>query len=378
MTAAILLFIVNLIFKGFLIGKTPNSLSLSEIDLLRRFNVYPAIGDYSFRYLAVIMSAAISLLTFYFIYRQTKNFWLAIAVVLSLTFAPYLFILSRFLNVYIAFLFLIAAGLALLPNNKLKYLAIIILVFAFSDRRIVSADLNDLFKILDLRNLFFAGDTVSSVLHIPLTGFFMYVDLFFLFAGWYFLYLKKGAEKLVNPLNFLFATGIVFYFLSTSSSLNTYRGLLIFYYLSIVIGSGYYFLARNRLLPLIIIIVLANIVFYQELAYNHFDKKSSFEWGYAEQATIQYFNNRHLSQPLILSKSSAGKLDRYVNFFSNTNFKTKTLTVNQMKKTCVKNSSNYCLVREDELPYFGLAKDDIKLVFRYYDGLPMYFLLPTR
>ncbi len=378
MTAAILLFIANLLFKGLLIGKSPNSLSLTEIDLLQRFGFHPVIGDYSFRYLAVIISAVVSLLTFYFIYKQSGKFWLGIAAGISLTFAPWLFVLSRFLNIYVVFLFLIAASLALLPNNKLKYLIIAVLTFAFSDRRIVSADLNDLFKILDLRNLFFAGDTVSSALHIPLTGFFMYVDLFFLFAGWYFLYLKKGAEKLVNPLNFLFATGIVFYFLSTDSSLNTYRGLLIFYYLSIVIGSGYYFLARNRLLPLIIIIVITNIVFYQELAYNHFDKKSSFEWGYAEQATIQYFNNRHLSQPLILSESSAGKLDRYINFFQNTNFKTKTLTLNQMKKVCVKNSSNLCLIREDELPYFGLTKNDIKLVFRFYDGLPMYFLLPTR
>ncbi len=376
------LFIFNILYKGLFLGHSPNSLSLQEIGWLAGIRYHPAIGHYDFRWWPVVLSAFIAVVTFCLVSRKAKNHWLGLAVGLVFTVSPWILILSRFYNIFIIILFLAVIIFSITNSNKIRLPIILLMTFLIPDLAGLSVNFSNLFKLLDLRVLFFSGDTLSTALHIPLTGFFMYIDLVFFIAGAYFLYVKNKQPAIREMANFYLAAGVIFFLLLSRDMLYTYRGLYIFYYLSLVIGCGYYYLissiaaGRKILLPGIVLIVLANVIFYQELFYNHFDKKNSSEWGYAEESVVAYFNKKPAGT-VYISEEAGGKLVKYFSFFRDNKTKVRVIAVDKMRNVCGKPNSYPCLISEQELSFFQLTKEDIRLTFRFYDGLPVYFTIPT-
>lgn len=390
----IILLVINILFKGIFPGKSPNSISLEEINILRNIGYYPAIGDYIFRYASVFLSALIPVLSFYLIFRLAKNYQMGLAVGIALTFSPWILVLSRYVNTYIILLFIAVTIPTFLSGNIKRFFLLLVLMLFFKyffvsvhllpELSNISVIRQDLFRILDWRNLFFAGDTISSALHIPQTGFFMYLELPLLFVGMYFVYVKNNYPAVKNFINLLLIGGILFFLLISGNTLYTYSGLFIFYCFSVIIGVGYYsfiadILSRKKILiSIFIALITINILFYLELFYNHFDKKNSFEWGYAEESVVKYLILNKQIKNIYASKEAAGKLNHYLTFFGHDKFAANIISGDKLSGTCLKNDTSICILREQDLSLLHLEKDDIKMQFRHFDGLPMYFLIPNR
>lgn len=386
----VILLIFNIIFKALFLNRSPNSYSLDEIDWLKKINIYPGIDDFFLRYLSVFFSIIVSILAYLLINKKTKNSLQGLFFGLVLALSPWILIVSRFINVYIVFIFIFTLIIFFVPQTKLmffmEFVLIIIFKLFFNSNQLPSFDqiingLDNFFKLVDFRNLFFFGDPLSPSLRIPKTGFFLYLDLLAFFTGFYFLYIvnkEKRVQKLANSLFFL---GLIYFFLLPDLNY-TYRGILIFFYLSLVIAYGYYFIFLNlikgkkiKLLISIVIIVL-NLLFYQEMFYSHFDKKTSYDWGYAEITTVKYLlSNQKIKKVYITSESS--KLDRYFSFFGSNKFVSETIPTYKLKGLCYEKPSAVCILREHEIKILDLEKDAVKTKFSYFDGLPMYFLISS-
>lgn len=374
----LILVIINFIFKGLFIGRSPNSLSLEEIDLMTKLNLHPAVGNYVVRFIPFILSTLVSLLSFYLISQVTKNKTKGFFFGICLAVSPWIVVLSRFVNPYIFFLFLFV--LSLLPKNKwLRFITASLVIISFklylNRLQLPVFDPGNFFRLTDFRNLFFNGDPLSPSFRIPKTGFFLFFDLIALGLGFYYLISSKGLGFFFD----LFLFGIFYYFI-TPDLIYTYKGLVIFYSLTFVIAHGYYYLTvfswkKNRFFTFILLfLLLINIAFYQENFYNHFDKKTSYDWGYAETQTVKYVFFRPKLKKIYLTNESS-KLSRYFNFFDQKELQIETFRLDRFSELCGKTDNSVCILREHEVGNLGMEKDKIKIKFAHYDGLPMYFLI---
>ncbi len=384
-TGAAILFFANILFKGLFPGTAPNSLSVHEIDLLTLLHLYPSLNTYWFRFIPVIASSCIVTATYLMVYRLTRKGMIAFTAAFFLTVSPWIVILSRFFNPYVFFLLIIVSVGFIRPvwiRSLVAFFAVLFFRHLFISSSLLP-NMRDLFhmfeqllQLFDFRTLFFVGEPFSYALQIPKTGFFMYVDFFMLIAG-FFALIRMRNRKFAGFVTWYLAVGIFFYFFTSPDTLFTYRGLIVLYALSIVIGTGYAYII-NRIYPKHIFLVAGfaaiiaiNFVMYQEYLFAHFDKYNSFEWGYAEQSVISYYRNRP-GLKVYVTDEAAGKLNRYAKFFLHHTY--PVLTINQMKILCAGRLIQ-CIVREDELQYFHLQKDQVKLTFSHYGGLPMYFVI---
>lgn len=373
----LILVLINFIFKGLFIGRSPNSLSLEEIDLLTKLNLHPAVDSYVVRFIPFMLSTLVSLLSFYLISRITKNKTMGLFFGICLAISPWIVVLSRFVNPYIFFLFLFV--LSLLPKNRwLRFIAASLVIIGFklylNRLQLPVFDLSNFFRLTDFRNLFFAGDPLSPSFRIPKTGFFLFFDLIALGLGFYYLISSKGLGFFFD----LFLFGIFYYFI-TPDLIYSYKGLVVFYSLTLAIAYGYYYLTvfswkKNRLLTFILFfLLLINIAFYQENFYNHFDKKTSYNWGYAETQTVKYLLLQEKVQIYITHESS--KLNRYLIFFTNNRIRAEVFRLDKFPEMCINKTNSICIFQEQELNVLGIEKDKVRVKFTHYDGLPMYFLI---
>lgn len=345
---------------------------------MTKLNLHPAVDNYIVRFIPFILSTLVSLLSFYLVSKVTKNKTKGFFFGICLAISPWIVVLSRFVNPYIFFLFLFV--LSLLPKNKwLRFITASLVIIGFKlylNRLQLSVfDPRNFFRLTDFRNLFFAGDPPSPSFRIPKTGFFLFFDLIALGLGFYYLISSEGLGFFFD----LFLFGVFYYFI-TPDLIYTYKGLVIFYSLTLVIAYGYYYLTvsswkKNRFLTFIFFfLLLINIAFYQENFYNHFDKKTSYDWGYAETQTVKYIFSRTKLKKIYLTNESS-KLFRYFNFFEQKDLQIETFRLDRFSELCGKTDDTVCVLREHEVGNLGMEKDKIKIKFAHYDGLPMYFLI---
>jgi len=381
-----LVFIFNLIIKGLFLSHSPNSLSFQEVEILKFIHINPSVDDFSFRMISVFIGSCIDSLLFYLIYKKTGNYFISFSIALSVGFSPWFIILSRYLNIYLIPIFLVVFILSIFQKKTYPLLIAVIslIVFRFF---IISQDVSsikltlfipDLARLFDLRIIFFQGDTSSPMLKIPLTGFFFYLDLVAFFFGIGYLFLVNKNKELKTVINNVLLTGLIFFLVMPADLLMTLRGELIFLWIGIINGLGYYYFfnilkKKSFFLVFIFIFILSiNLLFTAELFVNHFDKKNSSEWSYAERVTIQYLISKKDSPVYMTNQSN--KLYRYWQFLKEKDMKASEITIDQMKDLC-RDPNNICIVKEEELVFFDLKKDDIKIKFRFFDGSPVYFIL---
>lgn len=182
-------------------------------------------------------------------------------------------------------------------------------------------------------------------------------------------------------INHILLLGVVFFLILPADLLMTQRGEMIFLWIGIINGLGYYYffnILKKKsvfLVYIFIFILFVNFLFTAELFINHFDKKNSSEWSYAERSAIQYLILKKDSPVYMTDQSD--KLYRYWQLLKEENMKASEITIDQMKVLC-QDPKNLCIVKEEELNYFNIEKDDSRMQFGNFDGLPVYFFLPTR
>ena len=381
-----LLFIFNLIIKGLFLSHAPNSLSFQEVEILKFIRIIPSVDDFSFRMINIFIGSCIDSLLFYLIYKKTNNYFMSLSIAVSIGLSPWFVVLSRYLNIYLIPIFLVVFILSIFPKRIYPLLIAMLSLIVFR-YFIISQDLSsirlslfipDLARLFDLRTIFFQGDTSSPMLRIPLTGFFYYLDLIAFFFGIGYLFIVDKNKELKMFINHILLLGVVFFLILPADLLMTQRGELIFLWIGIINGLGYYYffnILKKKsffLMFIFIFILFVNLLFTAELFVNHFDKKNSSEWGYAERSTIKYLISRKDSPVYMTDQSD--KLYRYWQFLKEENMKASEITIDQMKELCP-SSQNICIVKEEELKYFNIEKDDSKIQIGYFDGLPIYFIL---
>lgn len=383
----IILLILNILIKGLFLNTSPNSISLQEIDILTLLKITPHVYDFSFRIISLLIGSSISVFTYFFIFNKTKNHLLSICVSLVLCITPWLYILSRYLNLFTPLILILMLIFILIKNFKLviflSFAALIlylnfVLPNSFSSFiKDFSLNFSNLFAILDFRLLFFNGDPLSQMLKIPLTGFFLYVDFFAFISGMYYIYTSSTLHKDIKKIvSWLLILGLISLVSLSKDEMFATKGFILFYWISIIIGFGYYFIISNLKKNLIIfiylflVVIFINILFFLELFYNHFDKKYSYEWGYAEQQTVAYIIKNPHKEIYMTDESS--KINRFLTFYTK-----KTLPIITLKNallTC-KNINTECIVREHELKIFNTEKDQIQIKFGNYAGQSVYFII---
>jgi len=378
--------VINFLIKFVIFNSVPNSVSSEEIKNMQLLGLKTSLYSLSFRWLPKLLTILIILLSSLLTYVKTRKILLSIITLIILSFSPWLFILGQTLNLHLFLLTIIVLLLISLCHKK-YWIFIISFIFILF-KQWLDLKLPNLqqiidtwplvVRLLDFKTLFFTGDSASQYLKIPKTGYFLFFDLIPLFVGIYVLLKNQNNRSLGKIISGLFIIGLCFFFISQSSSLNIYRGIIIFYSVSLVIAVGYEYLLHNTsylLKALIALIFVLNVFFTYELFYYHFDKKNSFEWGYAETNAINQLNQKQLKCINITQES--GKLKQYIDFFNkDVNFKTNMISNSKLDDICYAKNNCYCLLREQELGLIGLQKEDIETIFSHYEGLPIYFLIP--
>lgn len=383
-----LLFIFNLIIKGLFLSHAPNSLSFQEVEILKFIRIIPSVDNFSFRMINIFIGSCIDSLLFYLIYKKTNNYFISLSIAVSVGLSPWFVILSRYLNIYLIPIFLVVFILGIFPK-KIYPLLIAILSLIVFRYFIISQDLlsikltmliPDLARLFDLRTIFFQGDTSSPMLRTPLTGFYFYFDLIAFFFGIGYLSMVNKNKELKMFLNHILLLGVVFFLILPADLLMTQRGELIFLWLGIINGLGYYYLfdilkKKNVFFVYIFsFILLINLMFTTELFVNHFDKKNSSEWSYAERSTIQYLVSINKNKVYVSKSNQSDKLYRYLKFYNPKNIEYKKMEIADLKTTC-QSDQVICILNEGELSEFNIEKDDSRMQFGHYDGLPIYFIL---
>lgn len=391
--------IANLILKGLLFTKYPNSLSPEEVTNIKLLHL-PQSGYVNYYYLRLIpifLSSLISLLSFIALYQMSNNLLLGFFVGLGLTISPWIFILSRFLNFYIFFLVIVVLIFTFCRQYKIRYIILFMFLIGFGfllgtktfDYKELLSDFPSLIRVLDFKILFFNGDFASSYIRIPKTGFFMYVDFFIFILGIYYLIFYKNTKIRLLILDLLII-GSVWFFITPANLMITHRSLYLLYAINIAIGLGYYFLfqqlfgKKNVSLTLILFavaIILFNFIYYQELFYCHFDKKNAFAWGYAEEALVKYIEKNETNIKNVYISPRSGKFAEYLTLFSkNTNlyhiYKLQSNNELLPLKTKCLETNNLCILDEDEMERFmNIRRESVTKRIVNFNGLTAYTLL---
>lgn len=378
------IFLFNLIFRSLLLNKTPNSILISEIDIVKQYHINLSLHSFYFiRYIPVLLTSLSSALLFYIGKKLNKSSLFGFLLSFIFSVAPWTFILSRFINIYVFFLFFYILLLFFTIKSRYRVIMIIVLIALFN--RILPQQIKlsysliidffqKLFIVLDIRTLFFTGDFASFSLRIPKTGFFMYIDLLFLCTGIYCFTIKPD-KIIIRFFIEQLIVGIIFLYIF-QTALISYSAIIVFLCILFLIAHGLYcvVLKANKLKSInvfIILIYIFSVLFYQELFYNHFDKKNSSDWGYAEMNVLKYLEKNTKIKYAYISHES-GKLLRYAQYFHNQTIQ-QTIQSEMLKKCHSKET--ICLLREQELSLLNTNKEDSSLVIKQYDGLPMYFVI---
>lgn len=382
--AVCLIIFLNILMKGFHLGTAPYGIATEELKMFSSLPLHSFFYVVCARVLAAFVSTLIPLLFFFGTKRVSKNTLEAFAVALALTISPWIFILSRFFNPYIFILLFEAAVFFFIKNRKyaiIGYLAVPLIVFirslfSFSVTYRDADIVGNLLQMFDTRTLFFSGDYASFYLRIPNTGFFMFVDILPLIFGIYYCFTSSDWKKYRYFIVSLFLSGLI-YFLATPQSLPTIRANILLLSLTFVIGLGYYYiftaLKRYRAaLMLVLLMFIANILFFQELFFHHFDNKNSTEWGYAKLQTINYIKNHPDIKSIYITRR-LGDLEPYF-VFLDPSYRRQYVEDDKIKAVCSVAVRN-CLVKEDQLPLFNRSKEQTRQAFDSYGGLPELFLL---
>ncbi|MCR4276799.1 MAG: hypothetical protein NUV87_01575 [Candidatus Roizmanbacteria bacterium] len=383
-----LLFIFNFIIKGLFLSHAPNSLSFQEVEILKLIHIIPSVDDFSFRFINVFIGSFIDTLLFYFIYKKTNNYYISLSIAISVGLSPWFAILSRYLNIYLIPIFLVVFILNIFPKKTYPLLIAVLSLIVFR-YFIISQDLTsirltllipDLARLFDLQTIFFQGDTSSPMLRVPLTGFFYYLDLIAFFFGIGYLFIIDKNKELKMFINHILLLGVVFFLILPADLLMTQRGELIFLWIGIINGLGYYYffnILKKKsffLVYIFIFILFINLLFTAELFVNHFDKKNSSEWSYAERSTIQHLVSINKNRVYVSKSNQSDKLYRYLKFYNPKNIEYKKMEMADLKTIC-QSDQVICILNEGELSEFNIEKDDSKMQFGHYDGLPIYFIL---
>ncbi|MCR4313514.1 MAG: hypothetical protein NUV58_04655, partial [Candidatus Roizmanbacteria bacterium] len=278
-----LLFIFNFIIKGLFLSHAPNSLSFQEVEILKLIHIIPSVDDFSFRFINVFIGSFIDTLLFYFIYKKTNNYYISLSIAISVGLSPWFAILSRYLNIYLIPIFLVVFILNIFPKKTYPLLIAVLSLIVFR-YFIISQDLTsirltllipDLARLFDLQTIFFQGDTSSPMLRVPLTGFFYYLDLIAFFFGIGYLFIIDKNKELKMFINHILLLGVVFFLILPADLLMTQRGELIFLWIGIINGLGYYYffnILKKKsffLVYIFIFILFINLLFTAELFVNH-------------------------------------------------------------------------------------------------------------
>lgn len=377
----ILLGFINMSLKGLRLFTNPEGLSINEIQILSPLPYVFHNFAYYFRIISVITSSIISLLFFALIYKKTGKLIQAFGVGLAFAIEPWSFIHARYINFGVFFVLYLTIAFYFATNKKRKIIFFLLLtsglIIKFSiNKFFLSNQINELLSSLDLVTLFFTGDSMSTYLRIPLTGFFLFIDIPLFFLGCNFITTDYIWSKNIKSFMFILLLSFTYFFLNPQS-IPSERLILLFTCMTIAIGIGYSVIIEKSmkhktLLLFMIVIFVGNLIFYQELFYNHFDKKNSTEWGYAEKTLILYIQ-KHPEIKNIYITTKREQLFTYLQFFL-PKIKYTKLTEDMINRTC-NGGYNRCIIKEDELSLLGLKKEQIKIFFNNKGGLPEFFLL---
>lgn len=387
------LFLINLLFKGIFLYRFPNSISTEEIKNIHRVYSSFSMNPYFFRCISLAASIILVLLTVNYLFKKTKNIPLCIFIGIVLTTSPWIFIMSRAFNFYILMMICVLTIFIVFKKYFYRFtlIALILIFFIlkvnlnFTIAQIIHPNIDLFFKTIDFKTLFFAGDITSSYLRIPKTGFFLFVDLIALIFGTYSLFVDKRFTSMQEFVISFFGVGVFYFFITPDSVILLYRGLLIFYALSIVIGIGYYalftFLVRKNILLccLCALLFLINIFYYQELFYSHFDKKNSSEWGYAEERISKVVDLNGPKVKKIIISPDSGNIIPYLPLFAPHNHDVKLVKLpggfREFKIAVCLREDTICIFKEHELAFAGIEKEEVKNKVYYFNAIPAYYVI---
>jgi len=388
--ALVILIILHLSLLVWRLNGVPNSHTPEEVIWLKTL---PWVNSF---FVLRCVGAGIS--TFFIIaaYTVRKRFekkQLALFIgTLPFVFAPWLFLLGKFLTMQ-TFVALCIVGLGIFLTGRKNITSITVGMFVvaviifrqliFHDAFQQMVDLpQNIIRLVDVRQLFFIGESNSSSLRIPKTGYFLFVDLFFLFIGIISLF-RMNKNNLKSIIFFLLMSIGWAIWYPLDHALATYSQIFFLFCVTHVIGAGYVRLfqdlyVKRLFIPaaLICCVIVANIGFYQDMFYSHFDRHVSHEWGYAEETVLKELQGKKNIATVLVSVDSSKILEYLPAYrFPKTVFlrmKSKEITrevVNQCRR-----EETVCVIKEHELPAFGLTKETAHTI-RYYGGLPAYFTL---
>ena len=387
----ICIFVLNLLIKGFFVTSRPNSIGPAEIDFISQFPVLKNFNPYSLRYTIVILSSLFAFFSFILLYRITKNLLWSFFSGLLLTYSPWIFILSRYSNLYIIILSICISAFLFFYKSKLRL--VLIFLFAFISNYLLYQnrmfkingliwDYKSIFRLTDFKNLFFVGDYTSSFIRLPKTGFFLVFEVLVFLYGFYKLVLEHGNNKIKKIIIETLIIGIIWFFITPNDIIVSYKGMFIFFSLSLVIAFGYSSLIKRKpvLAWVATFMILFSFIFYQELFYFHFDKKNSGDWGFAEEKISKMLekNSQNINS-IYVSRDASGFI-KYLPLFGK-HFKNEKIKFvesdwikNETMSKCLEKKT-LCIFKEGDLKLANLEKDDVDEKIYYYNGLPAYFII---
>lgn len=371
----------SFLLRSFRLFAAPAGIGLNEVTLLAPLPFSFHRFAFFFRFASVFASTVSVIVFSLAAYRKTKNVLIALGIAIAFAIAPWSFIYARYINFTVWLVLYL--GVAYLLSESWKRLilfAIPLLLFALGKPFSMLFDpgrLNELSPLTDLTTLFFAGDQISTFLRTPITGYFLLIDIPALILGCYVIATDKTWRNTIPSLTGTTAIALLYFFLNPQLVPAERSGLLLAC-MTVIIGAGYSVVLetgkKNKLVPLLFILtLLANLFFYQELFHNHFDRRNSTEWGYAEMSLVRYLDG-HKSIKTVYITTNKEYLNTYLAFFL-PRIKRIPLTENMIPKTCAEGYNNTCIVKQDELPLLGLDKDKVETKFLNKGGLPEFFML---
>jgi hypothetical protein len=384
---ALTVFAGAFLFKAAAIASSPSGFTSSELEILYSLFRTGSLDLVYLRYFSAFFTSAAAAVVFLFIMREKGDKSLALTVSGVFALSPWSFMLSRSINLYAPLLFCLTLPLLVRNMNTslLFYMSVVFVFMAATWNRMTDPGfLNGItfirvLETLDLHKLFFSGEALSATMRMPRTGHFMMVDLLAFFMGSVYLYRSGFWKKHIPYFALLYAGGLMTYF-SGKSPFFIFNGAGVLLILSVIVGFGYHYLWHmdlGRVAPFakvfLALAVAANLFYYQELFYNHFDRKNSTEWGYANTQMAQYLKSHEEIRSINITDKKED-LQRFLKFFM-PQVKVKSVRESDLAAVCGDSKKMPCIVKEDELPLLGLDKDKAGNTFYNKGGLPEFFLL---
>lgn len=387
----ICIIVLNLFIKGFLVTSHPNSIGPEEIDLISRLSFLKNFEPYSLRYIVVILSSLFASFSFILLYRITKNLSWSFFSGLLLTYSPWIFILSRYLNLYIIILTVCISIFLFFYKSRLRFILIFFSIFISGyflyQNKIFTIDnliydYGSIFRLIDFKNLYFIGDYTSTFIRLPKTGFFLFFEVLVFLYGLYKLVLERGNNQIKRIIIEIFFIGLMWFFITPNNLIVSYKGIFIFYSLCLVIAFGYSSLIKKKpiLVWVVTLMIFCAFISYQELFYFHFDIKNSSDWGFAEEKISRLLEKNRQNIDLVYVSGKASGFIKYLPLFGKNfiNEKIRIVENNWISDKaifkCLENKT-VCVFKDDDIKLANLDNDNINKKIYYYNGLTAYVIL---